>query len=53
MRLLLGTLAGLAGISACGANNSVVTPGTYAYTAAAIDVNTAASVSTTFNVTVP
>jgi hypothetical protein len=51
--LALGTLAGLAGISACGANNSVVTPGTYAYTLVATDVNTTASVTTSFNITVP
>ena len=49
----VGTLAGLAGISACGGNNSVVTPGTYAYTIMAKDLNTNASVTTSVNVTVP
>ncbi len=49
----VGTLAGLAGISACGANNDVVTPGTYAYTITATDINTAVSVTTPVNVTVP
>jgi hypothetical protein len=49
----VGALAGLAGISACGGNNSVVTPGTYAYTVTATDVNTSATVTATFNVTVP
>jgi hypothetical protein len=53
MLLAVGTLAGLAGISACGANNSVVTPGTYAYTITATDVNTAVAVNTSVNVTVP
>ena len=42
-----------AGISACGGNNSVVTPGTYAYTVTATDVNTSVAVNTTVNVTVP
>lgn len=51
--LAVGALAGLAGISACGGNNSVVTPGTYAYTVSATDVNTSATVTATFNVTVP
>lgn len=51
--LAAGTLASLAGISACGANNNVVTPGTYAYTLTATDVSTAASVSSSFNLTVP
>ncbi len=51
--LAMGALAGLAGISACGGNKSVVTPGTYAYTVAARDVNTSATVSTSLNVTVP
>jgi len=49
----LGTLASLAGISACGANNSAVTPGTYAYTISATDINNAVSVTTSVNVTVP
>lgn len=49
----VGTLTGLAGISACGGNNSVVTPGTYAYTIMAKDLNTNASVTTSVNVIVP
>lgn len=53
MLFAAGTLAGLAGISACGASNDVVTPGTYTYSLTATDVNTAASVSTSFNLTVP
>jgi hypothetical protein len=48
----VGTLAGLAAISACGTSN-VVTPGTYAYTISATDVTTAVSVTTSVNVTVP
>jgi hypothetical protein len=48
----VGALAGLAAISACG-SNSVVTPGTYAYTISATDVTTAVSVTTSVNVTVP
>jgi hypothetical protein len=51
--LAVGALAGLAGISACGANNNVVTPGTYAYTIIATDVNTSVSVTTSANVVVP
>jgi hypothetical protein len=51
--LALGGLAALAGISACGGNNSVVTPGTYAYTITATDINTAATVNASVNVTVP
>jgi hypothetical protein len=51
--LAVGTLAGLAGISACGGNNSVVTPGTYTYTITAIDMKTDMFVTTTVNVTVP
>jgi hypothetical protein len=51
--LAVGTLADLAGISACGANNDVVTPGTYAYTITATDVNTSVSVTTSVDVTVP
>ncbi len=43
----------LASISACGANNSYVTPGNYAYTISATDVSTAVSVTTSINVTVP
>ena len=53
MLLAAGTLAGLVGIGACGANNTAVTPGTYAYTITATDINTNASVNTAFNVTVP
>ena len=51
--LAVGALAGLAGISACGTNNNVVTPGIYAYTISATDVNTTVSVTTLVNVTVP
>jgi hypothetical protein len=51
--LALGTLAGLAGISACGGNNSVVTPGTYTYSILATDINTDVSVTTSIDVTVP
>lgn len=51
--LAVGTLAGLAGISACGANSNAVTPGIYAYTITATDINTSVSVNTTINVTVP
>jgi hypothetical protein len=53
--LAIGALAGLAGISACGGNKSVVTPGTYVYTitAAALDTNTRLSGTTSVNVTVP
>jgi len=47
------TLFALAGISACGGNNNYVTPGTYAYTVTATDVATSATVTATFNVTVP
>lgn len=43
----------LAGISACGANSDYVTPGTYAYSITAKDINTNAPVSSSFNVTVP
>ena len=43
----------LAGISACGANNDYVKPGTYAYTIMARDVVTNVSVTSSFNVTVP
>jgi hypothetical protein len=49
----LCTLAGLAGISACGANNNAVTPGNYVYTISATDVNTSVSVTALVNVTVP
>ena len=48
----VGALAGLAGISACG-GNSVVTPGTYAYTVVAAEVDTNTTVSSTFSVAVP
>ncbi|MGA7343891.1 MAG: hypothetical protein WBE72_07695 [Terracidiphilus sp.] len=53
LALALYTLFALAGISACGGNNDYVTPGTYAYTVAATDVDTSATVTATFNVTVP
>lgn len=49
----VSALAGLAGISACGGSNSVVTPGTYVYTISATDISTAVSVTTSINVTVP
>jgi hypothetical protein len=53
--LAAGTLAGLAAIGACGGSSSgrVVTPGTYAYTITARDMNANTSVSTTINLTVP
>jgi len=51
--LSLGSLVGIAGISACGGNNSVVTPGTYVYTISATDTTTAVTVTTSVNVTVP
>jgi hypothetical protein len=53
MLLAAGTMAGLAGISACGGNNNAVTPGTYAYTIVATDLNTSVSVTTSVNVTAP
>jgi len=53
MVFAVGILAGLAGISACGGNNSVVTPGTYAYTITATDTKTAVAVNTSINVMVP
>jgi hypothetical protein len=53
LTLLLLAAGTLAGISACGASNSVVTPGTYAYALRATDINTSASVTTPFSVTVP
>jgi len=51
--LTVGTLAGLAGISACGGSNSVVTPGTYSYTITATDITTQVSVTASISVTVP
>jgi len=51
--LAVGALAGLAGISACGASNNAMTPGTYAYTITATDTSTDAAVATSINVTVP
>jgi hypothetical protein len=53
--LALGVLAGLAGISACAGNNrnNNVTPGTYAYTVNAADMNSGEKVTTSVNVTVP
>jgi hypothetical protein len=50
--LAVGALAGLAGIGAC-ANNSAMTPGTYAYTISATDVNTEVSQTASINVIVP
>jgi hypothetical protein len=51
----VSALAALAGISACAGNNSNihVTPGTYAYTINAIDMNSNEVVTTSVNVTVP
>jgi hypothetical protein len=43
----------LAGFSACGASNNYVTPGIYTYTVAATDVSASATVTASFNVTVP
>lgn len=51
--LAAGALAGLAATSACGGNDDVVTPGTYAYTIIASDVSTNVSVTTSISVTVP
>jgi hypothetical protein len=53
-----GSLAGLAGIGACGgnSNNRIVTPGTYTYTLSAEEMdntNASASVTTSVMVTVP
>lgn len=50
--LAIGSLAGIAGISACG-SNSVVTPGTYTYSLNAMDISTLVSVNTSIQVTVP
>ena len=52
MLFAAGTLACLAGISACG-GSSAATPGTYAYTITAYDVLTSKSVTTSVSVTVP
>jgi hypothetical protein len=51
--LAAATLAGLAAIGACGGNSSVVTPGTYAYTIMAKDMNSSLTVNASINVTVP
>jgi hypothetical protein len=51
--LVAGTLAGLAGISACGGNSGGATPGTYTYTITATDINTQMSQTASINVTVP
>lgn len=51
--LAAGALASLAGISACGGNNNVMTPGTYAYTITAADIDTQVSDTSSINVTVP
>jgi hypothetical protein len=51
--LALSGLAALVGISACGGDGSVVTPGTYAYTIYAADINTDVRVTTSIDVTVP
>jgi len=53
--ITVGVLAGLAGMSACGAG-ATLTPGTYAYTITASQVGTTGTpvtASTTINVTVP
>ncbi len=49
----LGTLTGLAGISACGGNSNAMTPGTYSYAITATDNKTGTSVSTSTSVIVP
>jgi hypothetical protein len=51
--LAVGTLAGLAGIGACGGTSNVVTPGTYTYTITATDDNTQVSQTASINVIVP
>ncbi len=51
--LAVGMFAGLAGISVCGGDKSVVTPGTYVYTITVADMTTNVSVTTLVNVTVP
>ena len=48
----VGSLAGLAGISACGAG-SPLTHGTFAYSVVAKDANTNAALTSSFMVTVP
>jgi len=53
MLLAVGSLAGLAGISACGGNSDIVTPGTYAYTIRATDINTQIYATASINVIVP
>jgi hypothetical protein len=55
MLLAAGTLAGAAGISACGGSSSgpTLTAGVWPYTIAAADTSTNVTVSTTFDVTVP
>jgi len=51
--LAVCALTGLMSTSACGGYSNTLTPGTYAYTLTAWDLNTNESVSTTANVTVP
>jgi hypothetical protein len=55
--LAMGTLAGLAGISACGGNPNAMTPGTYQYTISADNEGTVTPLgtlaTTTISVTVP
>ncbi len=52
--LSVGLLAGFAGLGACaGSGPPTLTPGTYAYTVTATDMNTNATASTTVEVTVP
>jgi len=50
--LSIGTLAGLTALNACG-GAPTLTPGTYAYTLTAYDMNTNVTASTTVKVTVP
>ena len=49
----MGTLAGLAGISAWAGNNAAVTPGTYTYTITATDTITQVAQNSSIDVTVP
>jgi hypothetical protein len=56
--IAVGTLAGLAGISACGGNSRAMTPGTYQYTVTAVYAPSPQTpledlTTTTINVTVP
>jgi hypothetical protein len=54
MLLALCTLAGMAGITACGGSSGpTLTAGVWPYTMSAVDINTGDRVSTTFSLTVP